>query len=114
MQCLHPGAEALLKRLRIEPVEDTLERGMRRNTVGQSQESLQPVHTAASKLSDLLPIVATTDDAAKGDRDNIQEPMQPTSISAWILELAEILLDGDMRLSHESPPWTRIALGGGG
>jgi hypothetical protein len=43
VQGLHPGAEAGLERLRIEPIEDALQGVVGRDTVGQTEKLFEPV-----------------------------------------------------------------------
>jgi hypothetical protein len=67
----------------------------------QGQELLQPVEALAAKGLDLLPILATADDATDRDGNDVDEQMSLAALDARVLEFAEILLDGKLG-GHDS------------
>jgi hypothetical protein len=69
----HPVAETGLEGLGAETLEDSFERVMRRNAVGQLQKAAQPILTLTAKGLDLLPILGISDDGTqRNDNDILQ------------------------------------------
>ena len=104
VQSMHPGAEASLKRLRIKPIKDAFKGIMRGSAVGQAEEFFEPIMAAPSKGFDLLPVVAATDDGTDGNGDDVDEEMLFAAVDARIFEFAEIRVDRQVGMSHDSPP----------
>src|SRR5262249_21544090 len=96
----HPLPETGLESLRVEPVEDALERVVRRNAVGQTQEAAQPIPASLAERGDLLPVLRSGDDGTQGDNEDVLEAMQPAVASAGIFYNAEVL--GDRQVCNRS------------
>src|SRR5579859_5915354 len=75
---LDPAAKAGLKGVRIEAVEHSFKRVMRRDAVGQSEKTFEPVESIAAKGFDLLPILGVGDHGTKGDDNDVLKMMEAT------------------------------------
>jgi hypothetical protein len=86
---LHPVAEAGLKGLWLEPVENPFKGVMRGHAVGQFQEALQPVAAFAAKGFDLLPVLRTGNAGAESDNDDVLQQVQAAVCPLGVFQLAE-------------------------
>src|ERR1700745_2372511 len=104
MQGVRPIPEESLEGHGIEAVEDPFKSVMRGNAIGQAKELPQPIVSAACKGYGLLPIITIADGRTKSDGDDVDEEMLSVAFDAWVFELAEILVDCQIRMSHDIPP----------
>src|SRR5947209_7371868 len=76
---LHPTHQAERKSPRIDPVENPLQRVVRRNALAQTEKALEPGRPLLGKKLDLPPVITIGDDAADGNHNNVEKPMLCTS-----------------------------------
>ena len=89
-----PTQNALLQGLRLQTLKDAFEGVVRRNAVGQTQESAKPVAVAAAEDLDIDPRVSPADDGSQGDGDDVQERMPTSPPQARVAQLRKMLLEG--------------------
>ena len=87
----NPGAETVLEMLGRQPGEDPTEGIVGRNAVGQGQEGFQPIVFGLPKLGNRHPTVGSTDRAADGDDQDIDEPMGFVAVDTGIGELGKMI-----------------------
>jgi hypothetical protein len=103
-ETVQPRYQTVLQSQRFQTVEDTPERVVRRNAVGQRQEPLEPGLAVPGEGGDILPRVRTSDDRTNGHRDDVPEQMTLTAVDPWIFEAADILTKSERGRRHDSPP----------
>src|SRR5262245_60055912 len=112
-----PVAEAALKGNGVQSVEETLERIVRRDAVGQGEEASQPRLPTLGPGNDFRPGIGTAQDGADGDYDDVHQQVQTPMGTARVFQLAEVSLEGKGQRDraggrvgrggrrHDSPLW---------
>src|SRR5262245_7001739 len=112
-----PVAEAALKGNGVQSVEETLERIVRRDAVGQGEEASQPRLPTLGPSNDFRPGIGTAQDGADGDYDDVHQQVQTPMGTARVFQLAEVSLEGKGQRDraggrvgrggrrHDSPLW---------
>src|ERR1700721_4635868 len=103
MQGMYPSTKAGLESHRLKPIKNSFERIMRGDSIGQAEKFLQPLVSAASKGFGLLPVLAATDGPTDGYPDDVDKQVLLAAVDARVLEFAEVLIDRQAGLSHDSP-----------
>lgn len=103
-QRFNPTAKACLEDLRVQPVEDALEGIVRRNALGQTEETFEPGAASLREGDDLLPIIGPTDNGTQGYDDDVEQGVSPERLATWVPQGAEEPNDGQRWIEHDSPP----------
>src|SRR5580658_8149271 len=103
-QGVNPVLKAGLKGLRIESVEDTLQRIVGGDAMWKSEKGTQPRLSALGKSNDLLPVISTGEDAAEGDGDDVDQEVKFAVSAPRVAQPGEEPGDGKSRHGHASSP----------
>src|ERR1700719_3907447 len=87
---LYPATQASGKDLRVEPVEDTFQRVVRRDAARQAQEAPKPCGTLFGKKIDILPGVTVGDHATAGNDNDVQQAMVFSAADARVAKAGKV------------------------
>jgi hypothetical protein len=77
---------------------------MRWYAVGQSEKLRQPLAPIRRKGFHIDPSVCAANDSTNGDSDDVDEEMPFEMVTPWVLQVSEMLADGELASGHCSPP----------
>src|SRR6266446_2136510 len=103
-----PGQATALKRTRLQVAKHALEGVVRRHSVGQLQEPLEPRQTFLSKENDFRPVVAVGDDTTDCQHNNVHQQMPRPSHNTRIFQPTKVFLDRAHR-SSSSHAFLRVS-----
>ncbi len=91
---LHPSLKSRLKRLRVELVEDPLNRVVRRNTVGEFQPLFEPLGFTVAEQFDFFPRFRSAQHRTNRQEDDVQQAVVTFGADARVRQVTEILSQG--------------------
>jgi len=92
---LHPCGEGGLELSGVQPAENSGERVVGGNAVGDFEEGAEPVLAEESEVFDVIPAFCIGDDGTDGDGKDADEVVLLCSVDAWIF------YDGEMSNKRE-------------
>src|SRR5205823_1484518 len=89
----HPTTKASLEGLWVQPVENALERIVRRHAIGQFQKALEPRLPFSCEERDVSPAITISDHAANCHNKDVHQQMPRPPLDTRIPQLAKMSLD---------------------